>query len=617
MILQQLERDYERILRYGSLAEDEEEDADSGSPSMYDRKPVRWKLMLDNHGGFEGFGLLSGGGKKDKGLPEPVPSLVRTVNVRPLLFADTPAYVLGTDLEDGHAARKHAAFRALAESCDEAVSSPATRAVVAFLRWWDGLEPEDRPSLPPEITKSDLITFDVEGVWPIRQSSVRRFWAACCDESRSASEPKQCLVCGEVRPAVESMPFMLKGLPGGQTSGTALVSANSDAFESYGLRRATTSPICAPCAERFSKSLKALLAGESTHKRIGPLVYVFWTAAGPSLDLAKLSRPEPDWVKSLIESYREGRPYSLEDETAFYAVVLSASVARAVVRDWLTTTVGRVRQNLARWFALQRVTDAFGQEGRPLADWQLAASIYRKADDVEARITLELMRSALHGEPLPVDLLHRAVLRNRAARDVTYERAALITAVLRSQQDGRNGREESTMTDLEERITEGDASLVGSVKDRQARLLGRLLATLEELQRAQADTKITATLVDRFYGAASSAPGTVFGTLLADAQNHLAKLRKKNEPAHGRLQRQMEEIQDELYGLGDMPTTLTLRQQALFSLGYYHQRAAMRAATKEAAAAKRARATTGAAVDDNQADQTALDVMDDTDDQED
>ena len=38
--------------------------------------------------------------------------------------------------------------------------------------------------------------------------------------------------------------------------------------------------------------------------------------------------------------------------------------------------------------------------------------------------------------------------------------------------------------------------------------------------------------------------------------------------------------------LGGFPATLTLKQQALFSLGYYHQRAATRGAKAEAKARK-------------------------------
>lgn len=45
----------------------------------------------------------------------------------------------------------------------------------------------------------------------------------------------QCLVCVQNLPDMERLQSKIKGIPGGQTSGTNIISANSEAFESYGL----------------------------------------------------------------------------------------------------------------------------------------------------------------------------------------------------------------------------------------------------------------------------------------------------------------------------------------------------------------------------------------------
>ena len=58
-----------------------------------------------------------------------------------------------------------------------------------------------------------------------------------------------------------------------------------------------------------------------------------------------------------------------------------------------------------------------------------------------------------------------------------------------------------------------------------AYLCGRLLAVLDAIQSRALNNPNT-TIVDRFYGSASSAPASVFGTLLHGAQAHLSKLRK-------------------------------------------------------------------------------------------
>lgn len=108
-----------------------------------------------------------------------------------------------------------------------------------------------------------------------------------------------------------------------------------------------------------------------------------------------------------------------------------------------------------------------------------------------------------------------------------------------------------------------------------AYLCGRLLAVLESIQEEAAKPqKLNSTIVDRFYGTASAAPATVFGSLLRGAQPHLGKLRKERPSAHTALEKRLEEVQA---GLSSFPKTLTLEKQGLFALGYWHQRAADRA----------------------------------------
>jgi CRISPR-associated protein Csd1 len=81
---------------------------------------------------------------------------------------------------------------------------------------------------------------------------------------------------------------------------------------------------------------------------------------------------------------------------------------------------------------------------------------------------------------------------------------------------------------------------------------------------------VNATIVDRFYGTASSAPASVFGRLMRGLQPHLSKLERDRKGAWVGLQRRMEEVTRDL---GTFPRTLTLQEQGLFALGYYHERA--------------------------------------------
>jgi CRISPR-associated protein Csd1 len=100
--------------------------------------------------------------------------------------------------------------------------------------------------------------------------------------------------------------------------------------------------------------------------------------------------------------------------------------------------------------------------------------------------------------------------------------------------------------------------------------LGRLFAVLESIQRA-ALGKVNATIRDRYYGAASATPGSVFPILLRTAGHHLANVRKSDKPKlAGWFEREMGDI---LNGLGTMlPRNLAIADQGRFAIGYYHQR---------------------------------------------
>jgi CRISPR-associated protein Csd1 len=160
-------------------------------------------------------------------------------------------------------------------------------------------------------------------------------------------------------------------------------------------------------------------------------------------------------------------------------------------------------------------------------------------------------------------LLFQAVKRNRAEQGIRRNHAALIKMILLSQQPVLT--QEDTMVTLD------------SENRDPAYLCGRLLAVLEAIQR-EAVPGAKATITDRFFGTASSAPASVFGRLTRGSQPHLAKLRKERRGTHEALQKRLEEV---LANLPKYPKTLTLEQQGLFGLGYYHQRAADRAAAIE------------------------------------
>jgi CRISPR-associated protein Csd1 len=104
------------------------------------------------------------------------------------------------------------------------------------------------------------------------------------------------------------------------------------------------------------------------------------------------------------------------------------------------------------------------------------------------------------------------------------------------------------------------------IQSHRAYKCGRLLAVIERIQSAAIGNP-NATLTDRYYGSASTAPARVFGVLLRMTQPHLSKLRKQNQGQAIALERALQDAMPDQF-----PTTLSLTEQGLFALGYYHQR---------------------------------------------
>lgn len=551
--------------------------SDDVLPAGYQHQPIRYIFRIDRDGNLLGVLDTAGKENRNRGTSHPAPHVKRTVGINPKLLADTAEYVLGIARNDPQkpanperVVRQHEAFVALVQACADTTGDATVRAVLAFLQ----APMPTLDTLPEDFDPAATLTFRVvlpgspEGVLPISVPSVQAFWAShlAPAEAGEATTGMTCIVCGNRGPVLERHPLKIKGIPGGQIQ-KDLISANKDAFLSYGLKASQVAPTCPACAEAYGNALNALLASKATSLWTKELAYAFWPArpdhpAGQRV-VGLLAEPQAHSgeVRELLKSFYAGKEQSLSlDPARFYAAAFGASGARVVVKDWIDTTVGEALIRLARYFALQELVQWDGAESSPIpVSWIANATVHRTGTPSPI-VSKSLVRLALAGGPLPMDLLYLAVKRNRAEQGVSRERAVLIKMVLGSQSQMRK-EEIEQMTHLNDGNTD------------PAYLCGRLLATLDRIQYL-ALGRTNAGVVDKYYGTASSAPASVFGTLIHGAQNHLHKMQRDKPGAYTNLERQLEEI---MLPLVSFPRTLTLEEQGLFALGFYHQRAADRA----------------------------------------
>ena len=101
-------------------------------------------------------------------------------------------------------------------------------------------------------------------------------------------------------------------------------------------------------------------------------------------------------------------------------------------------------------------------------------------------------------------------------------------------------------------------------KDR-AYVLGRIFSVLEDIQE-KANPGINTTIRDRYFNSACTTPSVVFPVLLRLKNSHIRKIDNIG------LKKKYEELLTELSGkLNEYPARLTLEEQGMFMLGYYHE----------------------------------------------
>lgn len=546
-------------------------------PSGYQKRFVTKAIELSPDGKLLGVLPQSGSVRgKRHGIDrsEPQESPARTVAIKPRLFADNVNYVLGKVREkdkEKQVIERHAAWCELVQSAASSIPIPEVQAI---LKWLEQGGPaqlrEDN-----RFDEDDELTFFVSSRYVTDLPEVRAFWTNQGDATNMGT----CIVTGVYGPVVDRMPAPIKGVPDGQMSGTALISVNNPSGESYGLEAALNSPVSVDAAEKLCNGLNHLLnepgkvdAEGKARKykyslRVGKVVFVVWTKEPHNFDaFSFFEQPNPEHVRQLFESIETGKAGSEIETGEFYAISLSANAARIVVRDYHEMTLGKAKEQIYKWFKLLTLMGFDGEPINPPGIYRLAANLYRDANkDMPAHVPRDLLAAALFpGRKLPSYLLSLALKRNLVMqgpyveiggrRMFSFDRIALIKAYL--QQD--------SMLDLSQLNPE----LVTP-----AYLCGRLLAIYDRIQydyyRIDQREQPNLTITDKYFGAAAASPGPILATIAKQAIKHLAKLNRKQ--AGGYHEKALNDVMALLKG--PMPTSLSLEQQAYFTLGYYHQRA--------------------------------------------
>lgn len=474
---------------------------------------------------------------------------------------------------------------------------PGLRALLAFLDTWAAAQFAEHPQFARhgEALPDANVVFRLDGDtgYLHQRVAARAAWERQQGQGADGASGI-CLVSGEHAPLARLHPA-IKGVNGAQSSGASIVSFNLDAFTSYGKSQGENAPVSEQAAFAYTTALNHLLRRDPHNRQrlqIGDSTVVFWAQAKTTVQARGAEDLIADFLRGgeaedpliangqvtqrlqlALKQVQQARPLrevdaTLDDEARIFVLGLAPNASRLSIRFWETQTLAGFARRLAdhyhdlalqpsawkrpptpQFLALQ-TAPVYGEHGKP------------KAEDVSPLLAGELTRAILAGARYPRSLLGAIVMRFRADGQVNPLRVALCRAVL-----AREAR-----LDMQQGLssTKGEPPVsLDTTNTDPGYLLGRLFSSLENLQRAALGGQVNATIRDRYYGAASAAPASIFPVLLRSAQNHFGKLRKDKAGLSVNLEKEIGQIIDALPT--SFPRALPIEEQGRFAIGYYHQ----------------------------------------------
>lgn len=596
MILQALARYYDIV------SKDPESDI---APLGYSAVGISYALNISAKGElldvFPLFEQVQRGKKmEDKPRRMIVPEQVkRAVNVSPNYLWDNCVYVLGISDKEAkdpeYNIKRLEAFRQLNVDMLKKVGNSAAKAVIAFLENYEPEQARKHPKIAPHletILKGGNFVFMFDGKFVHEDSAIRQAWEKY--KGASDSELIQCLVTGETAPLARLHPS-LKGIRDSNSTGATLVGFNAHAYESYNREQGMNSPVSEKAAFAYTTALNYLLSSSNENKKfyIGNTTVIYWAESEQKkyakaflglcepeevdLPIEEETRPSQDKkaekkLKKVAEKVRRVQALDvkkllegLDRNPRFYVLGLAPNAARVSVRFFHSDPFDKVVEKIMKHYKDLEIIKEFEDQHTYLTVKDiLDETVSPKSSDKDASPLLagSVFRAILENTPYPAALYNAVINRVRADQDdkftkkINYARAAIIKAYLlrKYRNQPKNKIQEVLVMSLNEQSTI------------PAYLLGRLFAVLEKVQQ-EAIGDVNASIKDRYFTSACASPASVFPILLRLSQHHISKVGAYYHD------KRIEEILNKLdVEKNPIPSHLSLDEQGVFMLGYYHQR---------------------------------------------
>lgn len=500
-----------------------------------------------------------------------VPEMVtRSSGIAANFLCDNSKYILGID-KSGTSKRIKDCYLAAKEkhlTILQNVQGEMAGAICKFFRDWNPEKAKENKVIAErweEITDGGNLIFCIGMEFAQEDKSIKEAWEDSLDAVKEGIQGT-CLVTGK-KGEISRIHKSIKGVPGAQSSGAALVSFNAPAFESYGKEQSYNAPVGKYAEFAYTTALNYLLAQREYTFPLGDSMVVYWAESAkkeyqdifsyfiaPTIDNQKVIRDVFEKVKK--SEYFNINDIKLNPDQKFYILSLAPNAARLSVRFFYQNSFGEILKNIEKHYErLEIVKPAWDEECYLGINDMLRETVNQNSKDKKpvSNMAALVLNAILADSRYPASLYTDTLIRIRAEQGkVTWGRAAIIKAYLIKNYKWEEG---------------GICMGFDEKSEDTAFILGSLFSVLEAIQ-LDANPGIKATIRDRYFNSACATPASIFPILIKLKNSHIKKLERDK----GSSKIYYEKLLTELMGrLKCFPKRLSLEEQGRFILGYYHQ----------------------------------------------
>ncbi|MBR3624517.1 MAG: type I-C CRISPR-associated protein Cas8c/Csd1 [Selenomonadaceae bacterium] len=577
MIIESLVKRYETLAKEGKL------------PLMgWGNEKISYGLRLNENGEItEVVDLRTETVKGKKRILSPTVKILperveRSNNVNSNFLYDNAAYLLGLDSKGDYKKgmeRFSAAKEKHLQILDKCNSKMAVAIKIFFKTWIPAKNNiqncDPLKNMLEDIKESNLI-FMLGDTLAVDDNEIKAAYQKYLDDVQGNLENNKkmrCIVTGKKENIARTHP-MIKGIVGTPSSGGKLISFNKDSpsHESYGKYKdqGFNAPISQYVAFAYTTALNNLLQNRKYVRRFGDTTLVYWADKSDEeyqgifdYFLAGDNQGEisEQFFSDTSEALENGETVcfngkSLDINTPFNILGLTANTARISIRFFIETTLGEALKNLMRHHQNMEIVSSKSKYF-PLFRLEKSLVSSKSQDrDLTPILACSFLKSLFSGNDYPKTLLSRAIKQTYLEQDskdkklpnykISFIRCAIIKAYFI-----RNYWREMTVALNEE---EKDVGYV----------LGRIFAVLEAIQK-KSNPEVT--IKDRYFNSFCTMPKKTFPIINNLSQYHLKKLK-------GGLKIYYDKLLRELMGklsVESIPSIMPLERQGMVILGYYHQ----------------------------------------------